>query len=90
MTQRIKLSQLGRGRRWAEYVGRTGEQIPIVDDTGREVAWLIPATEELSKELLDELERTGLWSAKNLEAPRKRMGDPRWRYHRAKNVFVIK
>lgn len=89
MKKPIRLSELGRGRHWAEYVERTGEQIPIVDADGREVAWLIPATEALSEALLNELERTGLWSAENLEGPRNRIGDPRWRYHRARNAFLI-
>jgi hypothetical protein len=51
----IRLSQLGRARRWAEDVAATGEPLAVVDDAGQELAWLIPATESLTEELLSEI-----------------------------------
>jgi hypothetical protein len=84
----IRLAQLGRGRKWAEHVAETGKGIPIVDEEGREVAWLIPATEPVTEALLDELVQSGLWPRENLDYFQLRGGDVRFRYHRAQNAFV--
>jgi hypothetical protein len=84
----IRLSQIGRCRKWAECVANTGDRVPIVDDGGREVAWIIPALGPVTEAPLDELVRGGLWRRETLDMPSLSTHDRRLQHHRGRNVFV--
>lgn len=87
----VKLEQLGRRRRWAERAAQ-GERIAVLDDDGREVAWIVPATEEITTELITEL--MGRHSHLSVEARQRLrkelqgLAEAGWRYHRARDCFV--
>jgi hypothetical protein len=73
-----------------KYVAETGESLPIVDETGRELAWLIPATEPITGALLEELiARLPDEAAKvRFRAWTEGMvGSSDWVYHRPTRMF---
>lgn len=51
----IRLAQLDRDRRWAEYGAAHGDRFAIVDQERCEAAWRIPATEPLTEQILVEI-----------------------------------
>jgi hypothetical protein len=86
----IRLSQLGRGRRWAEHVAATGQPLAIRDDAGQVVVWLRPATEPVTEKLLDDLaSRLPDESAREgfREWTAGMAGSDAWVYHRASGTF---
>lgn len=89
MGDSIRLSQLARARRRTELVSQTGEPVSIVDDEGREVAVVIPATEPVTEALLDELTRSGRWTEEAVEGVRWTVGRPRVAYSRSRNKFIV-
>ncbi len=88
----VTLAGLGRGRRWAERAA-AGEPIEILGDDDVPVAWLIPATEPITDELLAWYVRR--YGGPTKSARRKLMSSLRglqqggWRYHRAIDRFVF-
>lgn len=85
----IRLSQLGRARRRTELVSQTGEPVSIVDDGGREVAVIIPATVPVTEALLEDLVRSGRWTAEAVEGVRWMIGRPQAAYSPSRNRFII-
>ncbi len=87
----VRMDQLGRGRRWAERAVQ-GERIAVLDDEGREVAWIVPATEEITTGLIAEfLSRHPQLSDEVRQRWREELqglANAGWRYHRARDCFV--
>ncbi len=59
----VTLAGLGRGRRWAERA-MGGEIIAITGETGAPVAYLVPATEEITPQQIEwYVQRFPAWTA---------------------------
>jgi antitoxin (DNA-binding transcriptional repressor) of toxin-antitoxin stability system len=91
----IRVAALGRGRKWAESVAESGEAVEILDAAGTPIAYLIPATEPITEELLEQM--AGAYAARHGWKERERAAwvrEQRWmvgrgRYHRVRDVFLI-
>lgn len=87
----VQLDQLGRGRRWAERA-MEGEQIAMVDGDGDTVAWIVPATEPITEELIEWW--VTRWPQLTDEQREQRRDELRglarhgWRYMRAQDGFT--
>jgi antitoxin (DNA-binding transcriptional repressor) of toxin-antitoxin stability system len=86
-----RLSGFGPGRHYVERAS-AGEIVAIVDDEGRPVAYLTPATEEVTETFIAEYlrQRPG-WdeeARQSFISTARRLAQEGYRYHRLTNRFL--
>jgi hypothetical protein len=87
----VRLDQLGRSRPWAERAAH-GECIAVVNADGRPIAYLIPATEPITREFvtwyLDRWPQLDDASRRVMREHLRAMARAGCRYSRARDVFL--